>query len=177
MTPLRWLMVAFWVFVGGMLAWQAYNHEAKIEKEADAKPQHFFFDSSKDGTPQTADPNLRAADVRQTAYSVTENPLAKNFTAHVVLTNKGNARAVSVQVKIQPFRGSLFSRDRDDNGGVPLVLSDNEPVAQINQWVEAPDLAPQESCTVTATFMSQTGVQPGANRNPQIIFQTEKANP
>jgi hypothetical protein len=171
-------MVAFWVFVGGMLAWQAYDHEAKMEKEAYAKPEHFFFNSPRDAAAQAADPNLHAADVRQTGYSVTNNPVSKNFVCHVVLTNKGNVKAVGIQVFIRPFRGALVDGARNGDGGLPQPLSDNDPLAQQGQSIEAPDLAPGESCTVSATFfMSRSDVQPSSNPGPQITFQTEKANP
>jgi hypothetical protein len=179
MTPLRWLIAAFWVFVGGMLFWQAYNHQAEAEKVAAAQPQHFFFDSSRPDSAPDASAALSGpvADVRQTSYTITNDPVARNFTVHLVLTNKGKARAVSIQAKIQPFKGAKVMRGRGgDNSGIPLVLPENHPTYQINQWIEAPDLAPNESCNLSATFMSQSFISPGPN-NAQIVFQTEKANP
>jgi hypothetical protein len=178
MTPMRWLIFSFWVFVGGMLVWQSYTYETNLEKVNDAQPQHFFFDPSRDQKPAAADPNLHAADVRQTGYSVTNNPVSKSFVCHVVLTNKGNARAVGIQVFVRPFRGALVNGARNGDGELPHRLSDNDPLAQQGQSVEAPDLAPGESCTVSATFfMSRSDVQPSSNPNPQITFETEKANP
>jgi hypothetical protein len=179
MIPTRWLIISFWVFIGGMLAWQAYTYEINSEKESAARPppQHFFFDPSRDHKPGTGDPNLQVADVRQTGYSITDNPMAKNFAFNVVLTNKGNAKATNVQVCIRPYRGAKRGGARNGDGGLPQPIPDNDPLALQNQWVEAPDLGPNESCTVSATFMSHPGINPGSNPSPQIVFQTEKTNP
>jgi cell division protein FtsI/penicillin-binding protein 2 len=174
MSPTRLLIVAFWVFIVGMLIRQAYVYEANLEKERASKPQHFFFNTPTDTKP-AVDPNLQVADVQQTAYSITSNPLAKNFTCHITLTNKGNAKAVNVEIFIRPFRGSFSGGSERDRVSVPI--SDNDPRAQLGQSIEGPDLAPGQSCTVTATFMSQPGVNPNPNSHPQITFETQKSNP
>lgn len=157
--------------------WQAYTYEINTEKIQDAKPQHFFFDPSRDNKSTTVDPNLHAADVRQTGYTITNDSIAKNFTSHIVLTNKGNAKAVGVQVFIRPFHGAVVDVSRNGDGGLPRKLSDYDPLAQQGQSIGAPDLAPGESCTVSATFMSQPNIILSSNPSPQITFETEKANP
>ena len=177
MSPMRLLIVAFWIFIGGVLVWQAYTYEINSEKIQDAKPQHFFFDPSKDNKPAAADPNLHVADVRQTGYSITNDPVTKNIFCHVVLMNKGNTKAVGIQVFIKPYYRATVDQSRNAGGKLPYPLSDSDPRAQLGQSFGAADLAPGESCTVTATFMSQPGLIPSTALHPQITFETEKANP
>ena len=179
MIPTRWLIISFWVFVGGMLAWQAYNYEINSEKESAARPapQHFFFDPAMDQKPAAADPNLHEADIRQTKYSITQDPVTKFLNCQIVLTNKGNAKAVGVQVFLRPYHGGIIDGARNGDGGPSRPLSDLDPVALMGQSLEAPDLAPGESCTLSATFMSRPGVSPASNPKPQITFLTEKAKP
>jgi hypothetical protein len=57
------------------------------------------------------------------------------------------------------------------------ILSDSDPTSQVGQWVAFPDLAPGESSTRDVVFLGRTDVKPGANPNPEIQFQTEKAKP
>jgi len=178
MTPIRWLIVSFWVFIVCMLIWQAYTYEINSEKEiaAHPEPQHFFFDPSRDQKP-TVNPNLHAASVKQTAYWVIDEPAMGRFTSHVVLTNQGNAKAVGIQIWIRPYRGISVGGSRNGDGGLPRKLSENDPISLMGQWINAPDLAPNESCTQTLAFVTRPEVKPGSNPNPQIIFETEKPNP
>jgi hypothetical protein len=94
----------------------------------------------------------------------------------VTLRNKGNAKAVGIQVSVRPYRG--ISKGDEDVGHTDLsLLSDSDPISQLGQWVTFPDLAPGESSTRNVVFVSRNDVSPGTNPNPEIQFQTEKTKP
>jgi len=179
MTSTRWLIISFWVFVAAMLAWQAYTYEINSEKELAAHPkqQHFFFDPAMDPKSDSGpNPNLHAANVRQIAYSITYDSTQTSFVAHSTLKNLGNAKAVAIQIWIRPYRGVSMGGSR---GGdvAPHQLSDDDPISQMGQWVSIPDLAPGETYVENVNFVSRPDVKPGANPNPQIVFETEKPAP
>lgn len=161
-----------------MLLWQAYSFEMKSEKEIEAKgpPKHFFFDPKMDdaytpGGPATnAVIHMRAANVQQETYWTTGDREAGSFESHVVLKNRGNARAVAIQVEVRPYRGIPMGED----GRKSYILPESDPLSQFGQWVSAPDLAPDESCTQTVTFVARPGYTPGYNPYPQIMFKTEE---
>ena len=178
MTPIRKLIVAFWIFIVCMLLWQFYDYNQGLKEAAVEHPQqeHFWFTNSVATAPAApAQPKRDGPDVQQTGYSVEDNaPSAGSFTCHVTLKNKGNAKAVAVQVSVRPYRG--ITRGDEDVGHTDMsILSDSDPISQFGQWVSFPDLAPGESSTQSVIFLSRTDVRPGANPNPEIQFQTEKA--
>jgi len=179
MTPIRKLIIAFWVFIVGMLLWQFYSYNKGLDQEAIDHPQqeHFWFTNSVAAPAAPTQAHSDGADVQQTGFSVEDNaPGAGSFTCHVTLKNKGNAKAVAVQVSVRPYRG--ITRGDEDVGHTDMsILSDSDPISQFGQWVAFPDLAPGESSTQDVIFISRTDVRPGANPNPEIQFQTEKAKP
>jgi len=180
MTPIRKLIIAFWIFIGCMLLWQFYSYNQGLKEEAIAHPQqqHFWFTNSVATAPAApTQPKRDGADVRQTGFSVEDNaPGRGSFTCHVTLKNSGNAKAAAVQVSVRPYRG--ITRGDEDVGHTDMsVLSDSDPISQLGQWVAFPDLAPGESSTRDVIFLSRGDVRPGTNPNPEITFQTEKAKP
>jgi hypothetical protein len=177
MTPTRWLIVAFWIFIPCMLIWQAYTSEVNSERELAAHPkqEHFFFDAP--DTKPTVDPNAFAAKVLQVGFSITNNPMQSNFIAHVTLKNMGNAKATGIQVWVRPYRGVSVGGSRNGDGAGARQLPDDDPISLMGQWVSFPDLAPDESYTYDVTFISRDDVKPGANPKPQIVFESEKPQP
>ncbi len=181
MTPIRWLIVSFWIFIVGMLLWQFYDYDASVKEEAIVHPQqeHFFFYNTNAGAAPSVvpPPPVNGADVHQVGYSVERNkPGAGNFTVHVVLKNVGNAKATNIQVFVRPFRGTTVG-DEDIDRTQAHMLSDNDPTSLYGQSLAFPDLAPGESATQTTVFVSRPGITPGTNPRAQINFQSEKANP
>ena len=179
MTPTRKLIIAFWVFIVGMLLWQFYDYDQGFKQAAIDHPQqeHFWFTNSVAAPAAPTQAHRDGADVRQTGFSVTDNaPGAGSFTCHVTLKNEGNAKAVGIQVSVRPYRG--ITRGDEDVGHTDMsILSDDDPISQFGQWVSFPDLAPGESNTQDVIFIGRTDVRPGTNPNPEIQFQTEKAKP
>jgi len=179
MSRLRKLIIAFWIFIGCMLLWQFYEYDQGLTQAEEAHPtqEHFFFYQT--NLAPVAPPPQRhdGAYVEQTSFTTRDNtPATGSFTCQVTLKNDGNAKAVGVQVMVRPYRG--IRTGDEDMGHTPLgVLSDNDPLAQLGQWVTFPDLAPGESSTQSVVFLSHPDVQPGANPNPDLVFQTDKSQP
>ena len=180
MSRTRKLIIAFWIFIGCMLLWQFYTYDQGLKEAGITHPQqeHFWFTNSVATAPAAPSPEHRdGADVQQTGFSVADNtPSMGSFTCQVTLKNRGNAKAVSIQVSVRPYRG--ISRGDEDVGHADMsVLSDSDPISQFGQWVSFPDLAPGESSTQNVVFIGRTDVRPGTNPQPEIRFQTEKAQP
>ncbi|MEJ0000536.1 MAG: hypothetical protein WDO13_16080 [Verrucomicrobiota bacterium] len=98
-------------------------------------------------------------------------PSTGNITCRVTLKNLGSAKAVNVQVEVRPFHGGTLG-DEDVGPGIKPV-DDSSAVAQLSQWLTFPDLVPGESETESVTFPAQTGVHPGKNPSPQIVFESK----
>ena len=180
MSRTRKLIIAFWIFIGCMLLWQFYSYNKGLDQAAIAHPQqkqYWFTNSVATAPAASTQPTRDGADVQQAGFSVEDNaPSTGSFTCHVTLKNRGNAKAVGIQVSVRPYRG--ISRGDEDAGHTDMsVLSDSDPISQFGQWVTFPDLAPGESSTQSVVFLGRTDVRPGTNPKPEIHFQTEKAKP
>jgi hypothetical protein len=182
MTPMRWAITLFWVFIGIMLIKQFYDYDQGRQKQlvAHPTPQHYFFNATTPPEflpPAAKNPHLRSANVHQMRYWVEDHSGSTgSFTAYVVLKNLGNAKATGIQAQVRPYRGSMMG-DVDGGHSSLHALSDNDPMSQFGQWINAPDLAPGESTTQTVVFVNHPGYGPGSNPSPQILFETEKTNP
>ena len=178
MTRTRWLIVAFWIFVGVMLFRQFQSHTARLEQEGAAHPTngHYFF------TPPPAAPAAPAAsmappeapDVRQTHFVIHPNtPGAGSFTCEVTVLNQGQKTARGVQVHVRPFRGVMYGSDTLGHVGYH-ALPESDPLSQYGDWLSFPDLKQGESSTQSAVFMNHPNVNPGFNPNPEITFEPAK---
>ena len=180
----RTLTVAFWIFVGVMLAWQAYNFNNKVEVASKHNPEkHYFYNP---GAVQPAAPKAPAPDVRKVDYKVIhDSPQPGDFTVEFTVKNVGNVAATAVMADIRPYRGILLGDS--DNGhahGAPSAessrgvapISDTDPAAQLGKWVTIPDLAPGQSSTNSVVFIDQPDKTPNED-NPQldITFEPVKA--
>ncbi len=173
------LIIAFWIFIIIMLLWQFYTYDQGLTQQAVEHPtqQHFWFTNGASSTAPPPPPHRDGADVEQTSFQVQQNkPNAGSFTFQVTVKNVGNAKAVGVQVDIRPYRGISLG-DEDAGHTSSAVLSDSNPISQIGEWVNFPDLAPGESATESAVFLNRGDVRPGTNPTPDILFETEKAAP
>jgi len=175
---MQWFYTAFWVFIIGMILWQFYDYNSGLDHAiavAGPKQQHFYFLNGQTNTASLdAPPKPDGADVKQVGCTYTDNvPYHGSFTAHVSLKNYGNMKAIGVQVQVTPYRGTMVGLENDNSPAT--ALPDSDPIAQINQWVSFPDLAPGETVTKDAVFgAAQKGYTQGDNANPQVLFQTEK---
>jgi hypothetical protein len=181
MTVTRKLIIAFWIFIVAVLAWQFYSYNQGMTKEATEhpKPEHFFFFHSNANASVEAPPKPEhgKANVKQAAFTVKQDvPTRGSFTCSITLKNTGDVKAVNIEVHVRPYKGITLG-DEDVGHSSTAPLSDNDPLSQIGQWVTFPDIPPGESRTTTAIFLSREGVHPGANPSPEISFQSEKAKP
>jgi hypothetical protein len=174
MSWTRRFLWAFWIFIGVMLCWQLYSCNDKIATAAaQPKQEHFFFYQP---TKQTiAAAAHESAFVEQSAFTVEDNvPNDASFTCHVTLKNSGKTKAINVQVCVRPYRGGISGTD-DAGPNVSAPISDDNPLAQINQWVSFPDIDAGATSTQTVVFMKEHGASNyGNNPKAEIVFQTEK---
>jgi hypothetical protein len=177
MSRTRQLIYAFWIFVVMMLFWQFYTydrHAQQVSIEHPQQEQHFFFLHT--NAPTGGPVVHNDAYVRQISFAARANtPSQGMLTCSVVLRNDGKAKATNVQVMVRPYRGIRLGDD-DAGHAKPGYLNDSDPISQLGQWVTFPDLAPGESSTQTAVFVSQQGLTPGDNPGPNIEYQTAKAS-
>ncbi len=190
---MRMFIVAFWVFVAVMLAWQAYNFNKGVDTYVAAHPEkHYFYDPSVTSPPK---PHVPAPDVHQVAYHVAANsPALGNFTVNFTVKNLGDVAATGIQVKVRPYRGNFngdednghshgagvtppddSGRNKGDLPGSVAPLSDQDPTSQYGQWVALPDLAPGQTASASVTFPDQDGKIPNENPNLEIDFEPVKA--
>src|SRR5580765_3113138 len=110
MSRTRMLIISFWIFIGTMLLWQFYTYNQKLDKASEEHPTqaHFWFTNAADAAPVAPVQEHRdGPDIQQTAFKVENNtPSTGSFTCQVTLTNKGNAKATGIQVKVRPYRGT-----------------------------------------------------------------------
>jgi len=191
MTRTKKLIIAFWVFIVVMLLWQFYSYNESLKQQAiDHPTQTQFFFIHTNAPPVAAVPGHKnGPDVQQVSYTVENNaPSDGNFTVHVTLKNVGNAKAVSVQIHIRPYRGMRLGDE--DVGNSPLrILPEDDPLSQYGDWLNFPDLAPGESSTQSVIFLNHQGAtpvvpgksdvgipgQPMEKLTPEIIFDTDKS--
>jgi hypothetical protein len=172
MTPTRWLILLFWVFVIGMLLKQCHDSDAARQQQfqVNPPPSHFFFTPPPKPPPPPAPPKA-GADVQQIRFIVQDNtPGPGTFTCQITVQNKGLSRAHNIQVQVRPF----FGAHKDDEGGRinDTSLSSVDTIQQMSTWVSFPDLNPGETSTQTTTFLDQLHIHPGYNSQPQITFET-----
>jgi hypothetical protein len=176
---MRTWIILFWVFIVGMLLWQFYDYNDSMTRQAIEHPQQtqFFFYHTNAAVAPAAPIEHKDAFVEQTKFTVEENvPGTGSFTCNVTATNNGQAKAKNVQIKVRPYRGVRTDDDDDGPNTVTITtLSDNDPQAQINQWVSFPDLAPGESNTQSVVFLASGNYSPGKNPKPEVVFETDKS--
>lgn len=176
MTLARKLIIAFWVLIIIMLGWQVYSCNASMTQQAVEHPQQtqFFFYQSNGASAVQPKPVYHGASLQQVGFVVQpDTPTPGSFTCLVTLKNIGTAKATNIQVCVRPYRG-IPNNDEDVSRNVVKPIDDNNPLAQVSQWVSFPDIAPGESSTQSCSFVSKSGVKPGHNPNPEISFESEK---
>jgi len=179
MSLWRKLVVAFWIFFGVMVLWSFYDYNRGLTQQAVDHPvqEHFYFFHTNAPSGATA-PSRNGPDIVQTAFVVQPDTPAKgSFTCLVTLKNLGGQKATGIQVNVRPYRGT-FTGDVDVGGPSRSgTLSDDDPIAQIGDWLSFPDLAPGESSTQSDVFFARSDVKPGLNPKPNIIFEAVKPAP
>jgi hypothetical protein len=175
MTPTRWVIVFFWIFVGAMIIKSILDSEAAHHQAAIDHPQQkqfFFTPPPGKVAPAAVNPN---ADVRQIGYTIQDNtPGAGSFTYQVTLKNVGSRKATAIQIHVRPFRGAINGDEDVGHATALKPLQDSDPMSQYGSWITFPDLAPGESSTQSAIFMDRPNLLPGKNPNPEITFETVK---
>jgi len=181
MSRARILLTAFWIFVAIGLIWSFRSCDQQITQAAVEHPkqqQFLFYPPSTTTNAASATPvQHNGPYVVQAGYTVLpDTPSVGSFTCQVTLKNTGSAKAVHVQVAVHPYRGTRTDdEDVGRNTQQISILPDNDYRAQIVSHITFPDLAPGESSTQSVTFLNRTDVNPGPNRNPDIIYEGETA--
>jgi hypothetical protein len=153
--------------------------------------QYWFTNSSASAHAAAAAASVvhDGAYVEQTSYTVKQSePATGSFTVYVTLKNVGHATATGVQIHVRPFRG-LRLGDEDGGNSNLRTLPEDDPLSQYGEWVDFPDLKPDESATQSVVFLNQGSAspvvpggendvdgQPKLKLTPEIVFETKKAN-
>jgi len=174
MTPTRWLIAAFWVFVIVMCAKSFYDYNNRLEHQETAQAEQHFFPPGMNPTP--APPPAAQPDVRMVTWIPREDPQAAQFTAVLVVKNFGQKKATNIQVRVQPY---ITSADSSPQTGPDEILnpSTSDTMATYYQWVEFPDLGPGESFTNNLTFPIRPDAEPRGHFDAVIHFDTAKDAP
>ena len=171
MTPTRWLITAFWAV---MLLLAAKYFFAGILAPVPPPPppeKHWFAPGMPGSTPA---PTASVADVRLTHYVPKVAPGGMSFTADVTIQNFGQKKATGIQVRIQPYVGTGGSSSTPGPDEIP-VYSGGDPMANVFQWLDFPDLAAGATETQSLTMPMRSDADPAESFKPQVVFQT--ANP
>jgi hypothetical protein len=175
MSWTRRFIWTFWICLGVLLCWNLYSCNDKIAQEAaQPKQDHFFFyQPTKETAAAAAVP--AGPRVEQTGFQVEDNtPTNGAFTCHVTLKNTGKSKAIDVQVCVRPYRGSDAGNE-DSGPNVSAPIPDDDPRAQVNQWVSFPDLDAGASSTQSVVFTKEKDATNfGNNPKAEIVFRPEK---
>jgi hypothetical protein len=166
MTPVRWLIVLFWVFVIFMLLKGCYDTEASRAHQEELRQAPPPVSAAPAPPPAPTAP----AKVVQTSCMIEVDTPPGSFTCEVTVKNVGGEKATGVEVHVRPFRGSR--RGLVDIGPMGPPLNENDPLSLMGTWIAFPDLAPGESSTQTATFPSQPNIMPSQNPDPDINYKS-----
>jgi hypothetical protein len=172
MTPTRWLIAAFWVFVLAMCGKSFYDYNKHLDSVETAQEEKHYFPPPLPGNAPAATPSTDA-DVRQVTYSPKETQGASQFTAELVIKNFGQKKATNIQVRVQPY---VRSTDTSSQVGPDEILNPNtvDTMAGYYVYEEFPDLGPGESASKTLTFPVRTDAAPRGHFEPNITFETVK---
>jgi len=167
MTPFRWGIVAFWVFIVLALIWQFHSYNNKLETDAEAHPapQHYWGPLAATYAPP---PPAKVAKVQEKAYWVTSDPTGQMFTVHLTLINVGGSKATGVTANVNPYNGAL-NYDPDSGGH---QSTSGRVTGGIGQWISFPDIDPGQSDTETADFVGTYNPSTMTDPTPKIVFVT-----
>jgi hypothetical protein len=169
MTTTRWLIAAFWVAM--FLVGAFYLVQSLLAPPPPPVPEKHWFPPPLPGSvPPAASPN---ADVRLAAYVMKKVPNSSTFNVDVTVKNVGLKKATDIQVKIQPYNGTMDTSTTQHGPDEIPDLPKGDPMATVFQWVTFPDLPPGQSSTQTLTFSMRDDAEPAESLpNPQVQFQT-----
>jgi hypothetical protein len=170
MTPTRWLIVAFWAVL--FLVTAVYVFQGITVTTPPPPPEKHWFPPPLPGS--TAPTSAPDADVRLIHYVPHIAPGATTFTADVIIKNFGQKKATAIQVRVQPYVGN-----RDTNPAQPgpdeiPAMPGGDPMANVVQWVDFPDLGPGETATQSITLTMRSDADPAQSFVPKVVFQTVK---
>ena len=168
MTPTRWLIVAFWAVV--ILIAAKYAFVAILTPPPPPVAEQHWFPPPLPGSAPTASPD---ADVRLIHYVPKVQPDATSFTADVTVKNFGQKKATGIEVRVQPYVGTADDKKAPGPDEMPNQPG-GDPMANVFQWVEFPDVGPGETATQTITLPMRSDAVPAEEFKPQVVFQTVK---
>jgi hypothetical protein len=169
MTPTRWLITGFWIVILVLGVKAFYDFNSKVSATP-AVPEQHWFPPGMPGSEPAAKPNV--ADVRLIHYVPHVAPGAMSFTADVVVQNFGMKKATGIQVRVQPYVGNTENSKTAPGPDEIPNLSGGDPMVNVFQWVDFPDLAPGATSTQTITLSRRSDADPAQSFKPQVVFQT-----
>ena len=169
MTTTRWLIVAFWAVM--FLIGAFYVVESVMKPPPPPVPEKHWFPPPLPGSvPSAASAN---ADVRLAAYVLKPVPNSSTFTVDVTVKNVGQKKATGVQVKVQPYVGTMDTNKAEPGPDEIPDQPGGDPMATVVQWVTFPDLPPGQTSTQTLTFSMRGDATPAQSQpHAQVQFQT-----
>ena len=174
MTRTQWAIVIFWVVVLLLCARSFYNYNQTVTHDAVAHPEQHFFPPEMLPPPKPV--QSPDADVRQVSYVIKPGSGSGTFNAEITIKNFGLKTATGIQVKVQPYHGTASGRTATgpDEIEMPGAI---DPLANNFEYVEFPDLAPDQSLTKTVTFVIRSDAEAKQSFDAHIVFQTAKDKP
>jgi hypothetical protein len=166
MTPTRWLIVGFWAVI--ILLAAKYVIGGILTPPPVTAPPKEWLPLPAPGTPLPAAP---VADVRLTHYVPKVTSGAMSFSVDVTIQNFGTKKANDIQVRIQPYVGNTSSQSAPGPDEIPNQPG-GDPVTNVYQWLDFPDLAAGATETQTVTLPMRSDADPADSFKPQVVFQT-----
>jgi hypothetical protein len=169
MTPTRWLIVAFWavmLLVGAFYAFQSITAPAPpIVPE-----KHWFAPPLPGSLPPVPS---ASADVKLLHYIMKRVPNSSTFTVDVTVQNVGQKKATGVQVKIQPYIGTMDTNKAQPGPDEIPAQPGGDPMVNTAQWVAFGDLPAGQTATQTLTFSMRSDADPAESQpHAPVEFQT-----
>jgi hypothetical protein len=172
MTPTRWAIAAFWVFMVLLGVYYAFNSASQPPPPAPAAAQQPQWTPAPlpGSTPPPRSPN---ADLRLTHYVAHITPGSPEFSVDVTMENFGSKKATGVEVTVHPYIGNQDTvksqAGPDEIPGQP----GGDPLHNVVQNLAYPDIDPGQTAVQSFTLPMRPDADPcQRDDHPEITFQS-----
>jgi hypothetical protein len=171
MTPTRWAIAAFWIFMAVLGVYYAVHDVMLPAPPPPPPPQQGLLPALPGpAAPAAAAPN---AEVKLTHYATHITPGALEFSVDVTLQNVGSKKATGVQVMVHPYVGNQDTNKSQMGPDEIPGQQGGDPLHNVVQNLDYPDIDPGQTATQSFTLPVRSDADPAQrDDSAQVIFQT-----